>query len=69
MVRNVITLVTYTLLFLVAIPWYWQYVPSAERLVLGFPLWVAVSLIGAFGIAVQTALVLRQPWPGEEDQI
>jgi hypothetical protein len=28
-----------------------------------------VSLVGALGIALQTAWVLRRPWPGEEEQV
>lgn len=69
MSRNALTLIRYAILFLVAVPWYWHDVPSAQRLVFGFPLWVAVSLIGALGIALQTAWVLRHPWPGEEEQV
>jgi hypothetical protein len=67
--RNAQTLISYATLFLVAVPWYWHDHPAAQRSVFGFPLWVAVSLVGAAGIALQTAWVLRRPWPGEEEQV
>jgi len=66
--RHVVTLINYAVLVLIAVPWYWKGVSSAQNLVIGFPLWVVVSLAGALGIALQTAWVLRRPWPGEEEQ-
>ena len=58
----------YLLLYAVAIPWYWPegYVGS---LVLGFPLWVAVTLGTVFLLASWTAWVIHRYWQqaGEED--
>lgn len=66
--RNLTILLTYTALFSVAVPWYWQWFGSvSQKLVGGVPLWVAVSILSALGIALHTARVLREPWPGEEE--
>ena len=66
--RNLTILLTYTALFSVAVPWYWQWLGSlSEKIVVGVPLWVAVSILSALGIALHTAWVLREPWPGEEE--
>ena len=51
----------YLLLYALAIPWYW---PEGYRgpLILGFPLWVAVSLGGVLLLAVWTVWVIRRYW-------
>ena len=58
----------YLLLYAVAIPWYWPegYVGP---LVLGFPLWVAVTLGTVFLLASWTAWVIHRYWQqaGEDD--
>ena len=60
-------LLVYVLLFLVAVPWYWQFIPwASDRLALGIPCWVFVSVLGSACVSVHTALVLRRPWPDEE---
>jgi polyferredoxin len=58
----------YLLLYAVAIPWYW---PENYRgpLILGFPLWVAVSLSAFFLVSAWTAFVALRFWQlrdGEE---
>ena len=51
----------YLVLYAIAVPWYW---PAGYRgpLVLGFPLWVLVSLGAAAGLAVLTAWVIYRFW-------
>jgi len=51
----------YLLLYALAIPWYW---PEGYRgpLILGFPLWVAVSLGAVLLLAVWTVWVIRRYW-------
>lgn len=63
------TLLLYALLFLLSVPWYWRLYPElAQRMLLGIPLWVVVSVVGSFCISVQTARVLSRPWPEEETE-
>lgn len=60
--------VVYLLLYAIAIPWYW---PEGYRgpLILGFPLWVAVSLGAVLLLAVWTAWVIRRYWiMAQEDE-
>ena len=58
----------YLLLYAIAIPWYW---PAHYRgpLVLGFPLWVAVTLGAVLLLAVWTTWVIHRYWlqAGEAD--
>ena len=58
----------YLLLYAVAIPWYW---PAGYRgpLILGLPLWVAVSLLAVLVLAGWTGWVISRYWKtvGEED--
>ena len=51
----------YLLLYALAIPWYW---PEGYRgpLILGFPLWVAVSLGAVLLLAAWTVWVIRRYW-------
>lgn len=51
----------YLALYAVAVPWYW---PEGYRgpLVLGFPLWVFVSLGAALCLAAFTAWVIYRYW-------
>lgn len=55
----------YTLLLLLAIPWYWRFLPGAMTIVLGLPAWVCSALIFSASISIYTAWLLRKPWPGE----
>ncbi len=51
----------YLVLYAIAIPWYW---PAGYRgpLVLGLPLWVAVTLGALVALALWTNLVIRRCW-------
>lgn len=57
----------YFVLFAVAIPWYWP--ADDERVWLGFPLWVVVTLIASLAISIYTSWLFLTKWPaaGEED--
>ena len=57
----------YALLYVIAIPWYW---PDNYRgpLILGLPLWVMVTLVAVFALALWTLLAIARYWkPGEEE--
>jgi hypothetical protein len=58
----------YLLLYAVAIPWYW---PAGYRgpLILGLPLWMAVTLLTVLALAGWTGWVISRYWNtgGEED--
>ncbi|MBP85375.1 MAG: hypothetical protein CMJ64_01445 [Planctomycetaceae bacterium] len=55
----------YTLLLVMAIPWYWRFLPSAMTIVSGVPAWVFSSLLFSAAISAYTAWLLREPWPSE----
>ncbi len=63
--RHPLIWVVYLLLFVVAVPWYW---PTGYRgpLVLGLPLWAAVSLGAVVLMALWTAFVIRRWWREED---
>ena len=56
----------YVLLYAIAIPWYW---PEGYRgpLILGFPLWVAVTLVTIFLLAAWTAWVIHRYWINDSE--
>ena len=59
--------VTYLILFAIAIPWYWQWFGSAAiQPVFGLPRWVLVSILGSVGISVLTAWLIYKHWPEED---
>ena len=64
--RHPLIWVVYLLLFAVAVPWYW---PTGYRgpLLLGLPLWAAVSLGAVVLMALWTGFVIRRWWREEED--
>jgi hypothetical protein len=56
----------YLLLLGAGIPWYW---PAGDDTVwLGAPAWMAAAVCASAAASVLTALRLRQPWPGEEQE-
>ena len=63
--RHPLIWVVYLLLFAVAVPWYW---PTGYRgpLVLGLPLWSAVSLGAVVLMALWTGFVIRRWWREED---
>ncbi len=56
----------YLALYAVALPWYW---PAGYRgpLVLGFPLWVAVTLAAIALLAAWTAWVIHRYWQVDDE--
>ena len=63
--RHPLIWVVYLLLLAIAVPWYW---PTGYRgpLVLGLPLWAAVSLGAVVLMALWTAFVIRRWWREED---
>jgi 4-amino-4-deoxy-L-arabinose transferase-like glycosyltransferase len=57
--------IAYAVLFALAIPWYWP--ADQTDLVLGVPLWVAVTLCVSFAISAFTAWLLITGWPPDQD--
>jgi hypothetical protein len=57
---------TYLLLLLLAVPWYWAFLPGATRLLFGMPLWVVSALAGSLCVSCYTGWLLRRTWPDEE---
>ena len=58
--------IIYVLLFAVAVPWYWP-VDYRGPLVLGLPLWVAVSLAAIALLAAWTVWVINRYWIESEE--
>ena len=58
--------IVYVVLYTIAIPWYW---PAGFRgpLVLGVPLWAAVSLMGVVALGVWTTFVIFRYWVDREE--
>ena len=57
---------TYAALFAIAIPWYW---PAEDaRLLLGIPLWAAVSIGASAVISIFTAGLLLRYWPDSTEE-
>jgi hypothetical protein len=56
----------YLALYAVAIPWYW---PAGYRgpLLLGFPLWVAVTLTAVATLAAWTVWVIHRYWQVDDE--
>ncbi len=63
--RHPLIWVVYLVLFAGAVPWYW---PTGYRgpLVLGLPLWAAVSLGAVVLMALWTGFVIRRWWREED---
>ncbi|MBC8245727.1 MAG: hypothetical protein H8E20_15220 [Verrucomicrobia bacterium] len=57
----------FALLFIVAVPWYWGDGGGETPLVLGMPLWVAVSTAVSFLISCLTAWAAFRAWPSGGD--
>ncbi len=56
---------SYALLALVAIPWYWRWIPGATTLVCGVPVWALSAIVGSALVSCYTAWLLSFPWPDE----
>ena len=62
-------LLAYLVLFSVAIPWYWQFLPIADdALVLGMPVWAFGATISSLSISLYSAWLLLRRWPCEESE-
>ena len=58
----------YLILFAMAVPWYWRYLPLEETAVwLGMPAWVVAAIFVSVMASLLTAWVLRRRWPEEAD--
>ena len=57
----------FALLFIVAVPWYWSDGGGEQPLVLGMPLWVAVSTGVSFLISCLAAWAAFRTWPSDDD--
>ena len=55
--------VTYVLLFVIAVPWYWG--EGGSKPVLGMPLWAVVSIGVSFLISCLTAWAAFRAWPSD----
>lgn len=58
--------VVYVVLTLIAIPWYWRWIPNADVIIAGMPLWVISALFLSAIISCYTAWLLSFPWGGED---
>ena len=59
----------YLLLFAIAIPWYWRFIPINEQtLWLGVPPWFFTAMLGSLAISLFTAWQLRKSWPVEQQE-
>ena len=57
---------TYVLLFSVAIPWYWRFVPGSNQWIwFGMPAWVTTAIGVSVVISALTSWLLQRPWPEE----
>jgi polyferredoxin len=60
-------LLAYLVLFSIAVPWYWNFLPIADDvLVLGMPAWAFGATIGSLSISLFSAWILSRRWPCEE---
>lgn len=55
----------YVVLLVLAVPWYWQYLPGSMTNVCGLPAWVFSSIFFSATISIYTACLLLPAWPGE----
>jgi len=61
--------VTYLLLFAIAIPWYWTWFgDAATQPLLGLPRWVTVSILASACISLLTAWRILKHWPEEDNE-
>ena len=56
----------YVLLIFIGIPWYWP--EDTNYIVMGFPLWVLISIFVSIGASFFTAFILlRYAWVNDTD--
>lgn len=60
--------IVFAVLFGLAVPWYWSYLPDeASRLWLGMPVWATSAVVGSLAISMFAAWLLSRRWPHELD--
>ncbi|MCA9121712.1 MAG: hypothetical protein H6822_36035 [Planctomycetaceae bacterium] len=57
---------TYSLLLVLSVPWYWHWIPGANVTLFGMPRWAVSALVGSALVSCYTAWLLNAPWPGEQ---
>ena len=65
------TWLVYVVLLLIAVPWYWQFMPHvAVRIVWGLPLWTLTAVLGSVLVSLFTAYLYLQPgtWADEPSE-
>ncbi len=61
-------LLVYLLLFGLAVPWYWQFLPIAvDTLILGMPVWAFGAIASSLLLSLFSAWVLARQWPCESE--
>ena len=62
-------LLAYLVLFGIAVPWYWQFLPIAhDALLMGMPVWAFGATLGSLLISLFSAWILLRRWPCEADE-
>ncbi|OYW77941.1 MAG: hypothetical protein B7Z37_01865 [Verrucomicrobia bacterium 12-59-8] len=56
----------YAVLAGVSVPWYWPV--DDRRMLLGFPLWVVVSVLGSLAVSGFTAWLFVCRWPQDDEE-
>jgi len=60
-------LLGYLILFGIAVPWYWQFLPIADdALLLGMPVWAFGAVVASLFISLYSSWILYRRWPCEE---
>ena len=63
-------LLAYLVLFGLAVPWYWQFLPiPTDSLLLGMPIWAFGATVGSLAISLFSAWILLRRWPCEESVV
>lgn len=57
----------YGLLVIIAIPWYWRWIPiPATTLCMGMPVWAFTSVVVSAVVSLYTSWLFSFRWPDEE---
>lgn len=57
----------FAVLFVVAVPWWWNWFPELGRsLVFGAPLWAVTAVLGSFAISCVAAWSLQRAWDSSD---
>ncbi len=59
----------FILLFTIAIPWWWRWLPNlGNQTLLGAPIWFVTAVVGSFLISAVTVKCLAIAWDALEDE-